>query len=73
MSGDVIVDEVRRVRDELVKRYGGLDGWIEHLQAMDRDRARKAKQRTGKKPASNGRKSRNRPARSRRSRAIKES
>jgi hypothetical protein len=50
MSVDVIVDEVRRVRDELVKRYGGLDGWIEHLQAMDRERARKAKRRTVKKP-----------------------
>ncbi len=38
MSTDVNVDKVRRVRDELVKRYGGLDGWIRHLQAMDRDR-----------------------------------
>ena len=43
MRGDVVVDEVRRIRDKLVKRYGGLDGWIEHLQAMDRDRARKEK------------------------------
>ena len=39
MSNDVIVDEVRRVRHELVKRYGGLDGWIQHLQAMDREGA----------------------------------
>jgi len=48
MSADVIVDEVRRVRDELVKRYGGLEGWIEHLQTMDRERAGK-KQRPGAK------------------------
>ena len=41
MSHDVIVDEVRRVRDELVKRHGGLDGWIRHLQAMERKRGRK--------------------------------
>jgi hypothetical protein len=45
----VIVDEVRRVREELVKRYGGLGGWIEHLQGMDRDRARKAKRPTANK------------------------
>jgi hypothetical protein len=48
MRRDVIVDEVRRIRDELVKHYGGLGGWIEHLQGMDRDRARKAK-----RPAAN--------------------
>jgi len=49
MRGDVIVGEVRRVRDELVKRYGGLDGWIEHLQAMDRERARQVKRQVAKK------------------------
>ena len=56
MSLDPIVDEVRRVRDELVKTYGGLDGWIDHLQTMDQARARKAKKRGAKmtsSPASN--------------------
>jgi hypothetical protein len=52
MSADVIVEEVRRVRDELVKRYGGLDGWIQHLQAMDRARARTVKRPALKQPAS---------------------
>lgn len=69
MSRDVIVDEVRRVREVLVRRYGGLDGWIEHLQEMER--AREAKQRTVKKPTASGRKRRILPARSRTSRAIK--
>ena len=58
MSRDVIVDEVRRVREQLVKRYGGLDGWIEHLQTMDRQRAGKAKQQTAKKRTANGMKGR---------------
>jgi len=49
VSNDVIVDEVRRVRHELVKRYGGLDGWIQHLQAMDREGARRAHSRTAVK------------------------
>ena len=48
MSLDPIVEEVRRVRDELVKTYGGLDGWIDHLQTMDQARARKAKKRGAK-------------------------
>jgi hypothetical protein len=51
-TGDVIVDESRRVRDALVKKHGGLEGWIDHLQAMDRERSRKAKRPTAKKPAS---------------------
>ena len=68
---DPIVDEVRRVREELINRYGGLHGYIKHLQAMDRARARKAKQRTVKKLASNGRKGGTRTARSRTSRALK--
>ena len=55
MSHDVSVDEVRRIRHELVKKYGGLDGWIQHLQAIDRERARKSYQRTvGKRGAQAG-------------------
>jgi hypothetical protein len=43
---DPNVDEVRRVRDELVKKYGGLDGWIKHLQSLKRTRERNSKTRT---------------------------
>lgn len=43
MKADPIVDEGRRVREELVKKYGGLDGWIDHLQDMDKARVRRAK------------------------------
>ena len=52
MSRDVIVDESRRVRDALVKKHGGLEGWIDHLQQMDRARRGKAKRPTAKKPVS---------------------
>ena len=69
MSRDVIVDEVRRVREELVRRYGGLDGWIEHLQELDR--ARELKQQTVKKPKANGRKRRTHPALTLTSRATR--
>ena len=35
MKEDVIVAEVRLVREKLLKQYGGLDGYVEHLQEMD--------------------------------------
>ncbi len=46
MSTDVIVEEVRRVRHELVEKHGGLDGWIQHLQQMDRERRGKRRTRS---------------------------
>ncbi len=33
---DVIVEEIRRIRDELIKRYGGIEGYFKHCQAQDR-------------------------------------
>lgn len=68
---DPILEEVWRVREELIKQYGGLDGLIKHVQAMDRARARKAKQRIAKKIASNGRQRRTRPTKSKATRATK--
>ncbi len=35
---DVIVDEVRQVREELIKRYGGIEGYFKHCQAQDQAR-----------------------------------
>jgi hypothetical protein len=43
MITDSNVEEVRRVREELIKRHGGLDGYMKHLQQMDRERIRTAK------------------------------
>jgi hypothetical protein len=33
---DVIVDPGRKVREELIQRYGGIDGYFKHCQALDR-------------------------------------
>ena len=38
MMKDPIVDAVDRASQKLLKRYGGIHGLIEHLQAMDRAR-----------------------------------
>ena len=35
---DPIVDEVRRVREELIQRYGGLEGYLKHCEKQDRRR-----------------------------------
>ncbi len=43
MITDSNVEEVRRVREELIQRHGGLDGYMKHLQAMDRERIGTAK------------------------------
>jgi len=72
MSRDPIVDEVRRVRDELVKQYGGLDGWIDHLQTMDQARARKATKRTAKVTSSPANDRRKRKPRGRIATAVRQ-
>jgi hypothetical protein len=40
MTVDENVLAVRQVRESLIRRHGGLDGWVRHLQAMDRARTR---------------------------------
>jgi hypothetical protein len=37
---DLIVERCRRVREQLVEDYGGLDGLFRKLEAMDRERAK---------------------------------
>jgi hypothetical protein len=51
---DPIVDEVQRVREELLKRYGGIDGYFRHIQAMDRARLRREKARRQKRAKESG-------------------
>jgi hypothetical protein len=37
---DPILEEIWRVREELIKRHGGLDGYIKYVQKLDRRRQR---------------------------------
>jgi hypothetical protein len=55
---DPILDEIRRVREELVKKHGGLEGYFAYVQKLDR--ARRAR---GKRPSAKT--SRRRAAKSR--------
>jgi hypothetical protein len=51
---DEIVEQVRRVREELIERFGGIEGYFKHCQAQER--AARAKARPRKKPARTPRK-----------------
>jgi hypothetical protein len=33
---DPLIDDVRRVREALVRKYGGLRGWAEHLRKLQK-------------------------------------
>jgi hypothetical protein len=48
---DVIVEPIRRIREELIKRYGGIDGYFKHCQAQERARTRRPRLRRGKQSA----------------------
>jgi hypothetical protein len=44
---DEILDEIWRVREEIVKRHGGIDGYFRYVQKLDRIRQQQAKRRRG--------------------------
>jgi hypothetical protein len=54
---DRIVEEVRRVREELVKRFDGINGYFQHCESLDRASAARRKPRKRKQPLSASRKS----------------
>jgi hypothetical protein len=51
---DPILDEIWRVREELHKKHGGIDGYFKYIQKLDRARQRKKQKakKAGRKPAS---------------------
>ncbi len=51
-----IVEQIRRVREELIKRYGGIDGYFKHCQAQERARTPRPSARHRKHPAHTTRK-----------------
>jgi hypothetical protein len=49
MTLDENVEMVRKAGERLLKRHGGLDGLVRHLQVMDRQRERTRKRRPKRK------------------------
>jgi hypothetical protein len=46
---DENVEAVRAARESLVRKYGGLRGWVRHLQQLDRKRESQAAAVRGKR------------------------
>ena len=57
MMNEVIVEQVRRVREELIKLHGGIDGYFKRCQAQERARAARSKSQQRKRQIAAGRKS----------------
>lgn len=55
MSDD-IVENIRQVREELIQRHGGIDGYSKHCQTLDRAWAARSKSARRKEPGRTGRK-----------------
>jgi hypothetical protein len=53
---DINVEEVWRVREELIKSFGGIDGYFQHCQSLDRASAARRKPRKRKQPLAASRK-----------------
>jgi len=48
---DPILDEIRRVREELVKKHGGIKGYLAYIEKLDRARRRREQAKKGKRAA----------------------
>jgi hypothetical protein len=46
---DPILEEIWRVRQELIKQHGGLEGYVAYVQKLDRARRRSGQETKGKK------------------------
>ncbi len=51
MMDDPILDEIWRVRAELVKKHGGLKGFLDHIQKLDQAHRRREQRRRRKNQA----------------------
>ncbi len=50
MVRDIIVERIRQIRDELIERHGGIEGYLKHCHTQDRAWAARSKSRRRKKP-----------------------
>ena len=51
---DPMLEEIWRVRDELIRRHGGVHGFLKYLQSLDRKRPVKAKRTVVRKRTASG-------------------
>lgn len=51
MINDPIVDEIHKIREELLAEYGGLDGYVRHLEELRHEFQDRIVRREPRKPA----------------------
>lgn len=45
---DAMLDEIWRVREELIKKHGGWDGYVKYAQKLERAHAQRRKKNRGR-------------------------
>jgi len=56
MTEDPIVDEIHRIREQLLEEYGGFDGYMEHLKVLQEELAGRIVTREPRPPVTTDRK-----------------
>jgi hypothetical protein len=51
---DPILEEIWRVREELIKQHGGLEGYLDYIQQRERERRQREQQRQQRKARRQG-------------------
>ena len=56
MAEDPIVEEIHRIREQLLEEYGGFDGYVEHLKVLQEELKDRVVTREPRRPATTERK-----------------
>ena len=51
MASDPIVDEIHKIREELLEEHGGFDGYVRHLEELQAELKDRIVRREPRKPA----------------------
>lgn len=56
MAEDPIVEEIHRVREELLDQYGGFDGYMKHVEELQEELKERIVSREPRRPVATSRK-----------------
>ncbi len=56
MGDDPVVDEIHKIREELLAQYGGFDGYMRHIEELQRELKHRLVSRDSRPPAVTDRK-----------------
>ena len=56
MTEDPIVEEIHKIREELLEEYGGLDAYMQHIEELQKELKERLVTREPRRPVTTGRK-----------------